>query len=164
MSGQPGETQVLLITCNNYHLLIPVGHIPAPHETSSEQSKSASDAGNTSQDTNAKKPNGLESVKSENGSYLVSPSYQNGTAALGVFNTSDQEDCVGKVCNFCFMTLNVIEYLNCWSSDCQIPCLYHIQHLLHGYLCIITFIRHKDDVIIIVRLLYRATTHRPIAL
>ena len=42
--------------------------------------------------------------------------------------------------------------------------MYVIKHLSHGYLCYITFITHKNDIIIIVKLLYRATSRRRVAL
>ena len=41
--------------------------------------------------------------------------------------------------------------------------LYIITHLYHGYPCYITFISHKNDVIIIVKL-HRATSRRRVAL
>ena len=41
--------------------------------------------------------------------------------------------------------------------------LYVIKHLYHGYPCYITFISHKNDVIIIVKL-HRATRLRLVAL
>ena len=45
-----------------------------------------------------------------------------------------------------------------------LPVKKHNQHLFHGYLYYITFITHKNDVIIIVKLLYRATSRRRVAL